>query len=304
MPATRYLAVVTSSDRLDTQSFFRLACAFGFLSACAQVATVKNVTPVPPSAAAVSGPHAASARDEERSPEVALSQDLNVAARAWVALEQDPRNARSRQLYNYSVGRVVSLLQDTWKLPDAGAVTIRTGSSAYHLTVSSDIKLFDNPQQCHFIPADELALSGKDYDERVCRDGVGAPVLAETDNPVERAREQFLLSDRIYYGMTGVLQFHGKKLHAPTSIDTLSPNDRFVRILNTLPIADHTPYYSIVGDRGRGDTPHSSDGVVPYWSSHLDGAQSERIVPSGHSAHQNKEGMEEVDRILRLNLGR
>jgi pimeloyl-ACP methyl ester carboxylesterase len=95
-----------------------------------------------------------------------------------------------------------------------------------------------------------------------------------------------------------------KKLHAPTSIDTLSPNDRFVRILNTLPIAGHTPYYSIIGDRGRGDTPHSSDGVVPYWSSHLDGAQSERIVPSGHSAHENKEGMEEVDRILKLNLGR
>jgi pimeloyl-ACP methyl ester carboxylesterase len=95
-----------------------------------------------------------------------------------------------------------------------------------------------------------------------------------------------------------------KKLHAPTSIDTLSPNDRFVRILNTLPIADHTPYYSIIGDRGRGDTPHSSDGVVPYWSSHLDGAQSERIVPSGHSAHENKQGMEEVDRILRLDLGR
>jgi hypothetical protein len=92
-----------------------------------------------------------------------------------------------------------------------------------------------------------------------------------------------------------------KKLRAPTSIDTLSPNDRFVRILNTLRIADHTPYYSIIGDRGRGDTPHSSDRVVPYWSSHLDGAQSERIVPSGHSAHENKEGMEEVDRILRLN---
>jgi hypothetical protein len=60
--------------------------------------------------------------------------------------------------------------------------------------------------------------------------------------------------------------------------------------------------HSIIGDRGRGDTPDSSDGVVPYWSSHLDGARSERIVPSGHPAHQNKQGMEEVDRILRLNL--
>jgi len=93
-----------------------------------------------------------------------------------------------------------------------------------------------------------------------------------------------------------------KKLRIPTSIDTLSPQNRFVRTMNKLPIADHIPYHSIIGDRGRGDTPNSSDGVVPYWSSHLEGAQSERIVPSGHPAHQNKQGMEEVDRILRLNL--
>jgi hypothetical protein len=95
-----------------------------------------------------------------------------------------------------------------------------------------------------------------------------------------------------------------KKLHVPTSIDTLSPQNRFLRTMNKLPIADHIPYYCIIGDRGRGDTPNSSDGVVPYWSSHLDGAQSERIVPSGHPAHQNKQGMEEVDRILRLNAGK
>src|SRR5215469_2665084 len=81
---------------------------------------------------------------------------------------------------------------------------------------------------------------------------------------------------------------------AAACIDTLSPNNRFVLALNTLPIANHIPYHSIIGDRGRGDTPNSSDGVVPYWSSHLEGAQSERIVPSPHGAHQNKQGMEEV----------
>jgi len=527
--------VVIRRPILNTQRFVPLAGAVAFLAACAQVATVKSITPAPPKVAAVPGVQPASARDEERNPEAALSRDLDVAARTWAALKQDPDKAQSRQLYNYSVGRVVSLLQATLKLPNAKALTIRTGSGAYHLTFGSDIKLFDNPQQCQFIPADELTLSGRDYRERVRRDGIGAPVLAETDSPVERASEQFLLSDRIYYGMTTVLQFQGsearlrmtdplavrsasigghsyplaadfsvgpamilakdrpqrlgfvrlirpakyaytarlvrlqpydpnkipvlmihglqdtgatwapllnrlrsdpeinrryqfwvysypsgypfpysaellreeldrvdkafpnhkklvlighsmgglisrlivtdsnlrfwdaffgkppeqvpidpadkqllervlifkhrpevnrvifistphrgsaiasnligrigaglvklpgdmKKLHAPTSIETLSPNDRFVRLLNTLPIANHTPYYSIIGDRGRGDTPNSSDGVVPYWSFHLDGAQSEGIVPSGHGAHQSKEGMEEVDRILRLNL--
>ena len=72
--------------------------------------------------------------------------------------------------------------------------------------------------------------------------------------------------------------------------------------MNTLPIADHIPYHSVIGDRGCGGTPNSSDGVVPYWSLHLAGAESERIVPSDHGSHQNKEGMEEADRILRLNL--
>src|SRR6516165_11804591 len=92
----------------------------------------------------------------------------------------------------------------------------------------------------------------------------------------------------------------GGKLHFPTSIDTLSPKNWFVLALNNLPIADHIPYHSIIGDRGRGNTPNSSDGVVPYWSSHLEGAQSERIVPSDHGSHQNKQGMEEAGRILRL----
>ncbi|MGC1995675.1 MAG: alpha/beta fold hydrolase, partial [Pseudolabrys sp.] len=65
----------------------------------------------------------------------------------------------------------------------------------------------------------------------------------------------------------------------PNSIDTLSPNDPFVKIMNALPLAKGVPYHSIIGDRGRGDTPHSSDGVVPYWSSHVGGAKSEKIVP-------------------------
>lgn len=69
-----------------------------------------------------------------------------------------------------------------------------------------------------------------------------------------------------------------------------------------LPISPKVPYHSIIGDRGRGSSPNSSDGVVPYWSSHLDGARSEKIVPSGHGANENPRGIEEIRRILRLNL--
>jgi pimeloyl-ACP methyl ester carboxylesterase len=73
----------------------------------------------------------------------------------------------------------------------------------------------------------------------------------------------------------------------PNSLDTLAPTNRFVIAINTIPITPGILYHTIMGDRGKGDAPNSSDGVVPYWSSHLGGATSEHIVLSGHSTHQN-----------------
>lgn len=89
---------------------------------------------------------------------------------------------------------------------------------------------------------------------------------------------------------------------APNSIDTLSPNNRFVREVNRLPIAPGVTCHSIIGDRGKDDTPDSSDGVVAYWSSHLHGAASEKIVPSGHAPHRHPEGIKDVGRILKERL--
>jgi hypothetical protein len=40
-------------------------------------------------------------------------------------------------------------------------------------------------------------------------------------------------------------------------------------------------------------------GVLPYWSSHLDRAASEKMVPSGHGAEQSALGIAEVLRIYR-----
>ncbi|MCW1923617.1 alpha/beta fold hydrolase [Luteolibacter arcticus] len=95
---------------------------------------------------------------------------------------------------------------------------------------------------------------------------------------------------------------------APNSIDTLSPENRFVKAVNKLPIAPGIPYHSVMGDRGKGGNkdrtrPMMSDGVVAFWSSHLDGSASEKVVPSHHSAHQHPDGIAEVKRILKLHLG-
>jgi pimeloyl-ACP methyl ester carboxylesterase len=549
-PALKQTALIIKS--------LSLAAVFVYQFGCTQLAIVKNVRPTPPSVAASNVSGLATREEQQRNPEAVLSRDLDVAARSWAELKRNPANTQAVQLYNYSTARAVSLLQSTGKLPHAGSTRIGTGSNVYRLTYGSDIKYVADPRNVHFVPADELAISGKDYSSRAHRDGIGAPVLvqAEIQLEKEKARQLFLTSDRMYYGMTAVLDFEGaqvrllikdplasdriviagrsyplaadftigpaallaynrpqrlgfirmiqpakyaytarlmrfqpydpkkipvllthglqdtpatwaplinrlrtdpeinkhyqfwiysypsgyafpysamllreeldridkaypnhkkivlighsmgglvsrlmvtdanltfwneffgkppdqvpmdphdkellerglifnhrrdvsrvifistphrgsgiasnwigrlgvalvklpvnmikmgasagkyvvsgdtgakkpKKIHVPTSIDTLSPKNRFVLTMNRLPIADHIPYHSIIGDRGRGNTPSSSDGVVPYWSSHLDGAQSEKIVPSGHPAHQNPRGMDEVDRILRLNL--
>ncbi len=100
----------------------------------------------------------------------------------------------------------------------------------------------------------------------------------------------------------------GKKLvRMPNSIDALDPENRFVTTVNTIPIAKGIPYHSIIGDRGKGGNrdqtkPQSTDGIVPYWSSHIEGAESELIVAHGHWTNQNPKAIAEVNRILRLHL--
>lgn len=85
-----------------------------------------------------------------------------------------------------------------------------------------------------------------------------------------------------------------------TAIDTLTPNDPTIRALQELKFPRHIHLHSIIGDLGRHNSPHSTDGIVPYWSSHLDGVESEKIVPSSHSITANPEAILEVERILRL----
>ncbi|WP_083411765.1 esterase/lipase family protein [Janthinobacterium sp. 1_2014MBL_MicDiv] len=89
-------------------------------------------------------------------------------------------------------------------------------------------------------------------------------------------------------------------LRIPNSIDNLSDKDPFVRLVADLPISPKVRYYSIMGN----DTPElplleSSDGVVPYASAHLDGALSEKVIPSWHSVQESPQAILEIRRILR-----
>jgi len=96
-------------------------------------------------------------------------------------------------------------------------------------------------------------------------------------------------------------QITGSSKRLPNSITGLKPTNPALPVINGAPIS--VPYHSIIGDRGRGDSPNSSDGVVAYWSSHLARAQSELIVPGPHGSCELPQTIAELDRILRLHLG-
>ncbi len=87
--------------------------------------------------------------------------------------------------------------------------------------------------------------------------------------------------------------------HQPyTSAQSLRPGAPMIAALDASPMRPGVVYHSIIGDRGRGDSPNSSDGIVDYWSSHLEGAASERIVPSNHRSYKDPAAVEEMKRIL------
>ncbi len=95
-------------------------------------------------------------------------------------------------------------------------------------------------------------------------------------------------------------QLTGSSKRLPSSVSGLKPSNPALPVLNSPKIT--VPYHSIIGDRGKGDSPHSTDGVVAYWSSHLDGAQSEYIVPGPHSLTGFPQTIAELRRILKLHL--
>ena len=90
------------------------------------------------------------------------------------------------------------------------------------------------------------------------------------------------------------------KFRVSTGIDNLRPDDVMLQFLNKLPVSPAVPYHSVIGNRKSPGTPGGSDGIVPYASSHLDGAASELVVKSGHSVQCNPLAIQEVRRILLL----
>ncbi|MCE9519696.1 MAG: alpha/beta hydrolase [Verrucomicrobia bacterium] len=99
-----------------------------------------------------------------------------------------------------------------------------------------------------------------------------------------------------------ILRDPTKMKGAGNSIRSLSPGAPIYQALNSSPFVPGVPYHTVVGDRGKGDSPNSTDGFVPYSSSHLTGAESELIVPTGHGSYESPLSVAETKRILLKHL--
>jgi pimeloyl-ACP methyl ester carboxylesterase len=89
----------------------------------------------------------------------------------------------------------------------------------------------------------------------------------------------------------------------PTSIETLDPESPYLKALLTMRPGPKVQFHSIIGYEKPEGKENTTDGVVPYKSSHFDGAVSELMVQSHHGVQANPYAILEVHRILLEHIG-
>jgi pimeloyl-ACP methyl ester carboxylesterase len=89
----------------------------------------------------------------------------------------------------------------------------------------------------------------------------------------------------------------------PTSIETLDTESPYLKALLTMKPNPNVIFHSIIGSERPEGKENTTDGVVPYRSSHIDGVKSELIVQSNHGVQANPFAIMEVHRILLEHIG-
>jgi pimeloyl-ACP methyl ester carboxylesterase len=119
---------------------------------------------------------------------------------------------------------------------------------------------------------------------------------------VHLPKDVIQFQSRILNALGDILQGDFFTARALNGISSLSPRAPLYKALDAAPFAPNLKFDSIMGDRGKGGGTESSDGIVGYWSSHLNGEQSELIVPTNHEVHLHPNTIADLRRILTLNL--
>ncbi|WP_433846779.1 esterase/lipase family protein [Acinetobacter proteolyticus] len=83
----------------------------------------------------------------------------------------------------------------------------------------------------------------------------------------------------------------------------LSYQSKFMKMSQDIQPIKGLAYHSIMGNITQNQDPNKmTDGIVPYTSSHLEGALSEKIIQGGHSIQEKPEAILELRRILKLHV--
>lgn len=83
----------------------------------------------------------------------------------------------------------------------------------------------------------------------------------------------------------------------------LSYQSKFMNMTQAIQPVQGLAYHSIIGNITRHQEPDKmTDGIVPYSSSHLSGAISEKVIQGGHSIQEQPEAILELRRILKQHM--
>ncbi|MDG3002794.1 esterase/lipase family protein [Paludisphaera mucosa] len=97
--------------------------------------------------------------------------------------------------------------------------------------------------------------------------------------------------------------FKGRFRRFPSSIETLATDSPTLTAILEMKLASDVVLHSVIGSVRPDDRRQTTDGVVPYRSSHLEGVASEKIVRSDHGVQKDPLAVREVRRILHEHLG-
>lgn len=135
------------------------------------------------------------------------------------------------------------------------------------------------------------------------------------------ARRAIQLPLNFTKGMTDTITSIGEKdniennllgsLYLQNGADQLSDRSAFIKLTADIRIKDGIRYHTIMGDhQGLATTDAKdtvadrlSDGIVPYSSSHLAGANSETIITGRHNIHENPKTILQLRKILHEEIG-
>jgi hypothetical protein len=139
-------------------------------------------------------------------------------------LKRSPNDQTARNTYNFAVGRIIATIRDAKLDPWTQPLRVPGRDGEFVLTHKPDPRPQWNPALYAFTPADQFDVRGTYLTERTARDGIGAPVVAVGREVEEEPRANFSPS-RIYYGVTAIVRFDGRRcvlsLEDPLAVETV-----------------------------------------------------------------------------------